>query len=404
MTSRYPFQLLFPGGYLTWDSDNLVLGSGTTFYVQLNPFLYQQEAFYLNQIYLVQVLINGTYYYLNNDNSLSLTSSPLSLSFKLLDVGLSWGQQLYSNGVTFYNLSISGPVTFIKVLNNNGSCDLVVLTTQCTGNANFCGQEICPPDFVKNSAGDCVDTRAIANATTTFGLRFACGDTVYVITYDISGTTITLKWIPQNLLTSSERWFYIDSLTLFVGTNYPIYIITSGGRKFYLSRPVKIDNFTYNYQALTKINNKVLSFTPSKVGNWNEFTYSPSDFSLLRIPSTSLVALWQNPSKTGTTVTINPPMAVTGSTDFSGKKVNKPTSQATLDKTNTKIRGLVSYSQPINATTSSINWLWVSILIIALLIIFAVVLFALWKPAEPQTQAVIYNEQQWADSTIWVPV
>lgn len=413
---NYPFKIVFNSCLVAFD--NLTLtpsNTGTTFWATLSPFLLAQEAFAVNKFYPIQILVDNKYYYLNLNNNnrydLSETETGFSLGFQFNQTCLSWCSALNQNQVTFTNLNLDNPypVTFIKTTNNTDLNILVVNLSDCSGNANFCGAEICPANFSSNSAGDCVSD---LSDNTTFGLRFINCLTTKIITYEINNRIITLKYVDLDT-TDREQWFYVDNKTLFVGTSYPIFVLTNQKEKLYLKWSRQVDANTSEWIGTSSVTSgNFLIFTPSLSGFWNSFVFPPSDFSNLRLPSGSLVSLKQNVSLNNTLATVNPPSSSSSSsTDFAGNKTKSITTKRpnlpplSADKTSSRIRprgNFTNLSTPINNNTATIDWIWSIILIISLIIIFIVVLFALWRPAPEEEVKVIpavYTESEFIPVT-----
>jgi len=105
-----------------------------------------------------------------------------------------------------------------------------------------------------------------------------------------------------------ETWVFAElqpgDTEMQVSLSYPLYIL-SGTTKIYFTNP-KVSGNTTVYVGTTTKDVGIITFKPSKIGNWRQFTFSTNDFPGLKIPGLSgeSIALWQNPNMSGKSAVI----------------------------------------------------------------------------------------------------
>jgi hypothetical protein len=281
----------------------------------LPPFLQQNQAFYLGQVYHPKIQVDNQQYYLsqvnvgwNIYNLIPATAGKLNdtsslFSFALLNLKVGWGipdvianlhlDNIFLNGVIGYRFNAQPALTPKQALvYSPANCGQ---PSQNGAGPTFCGPEVCPDGFVSNN-NICIPVDSVDGVP--FGVRTATG----IYTYKIRGNQIDAATVHPDVITADietnntvrERWFYAEpspgQRTLSVGGSYPIFIMAND-RKFYLTNPQVIDQYVVRYTLSPTVTKDTARFNPTRVIQ-PQTLVDLDQFQNFIVPNQSDIYLW----------------------------------------------------------------------------------------------------------------
>jgi hypothetical protein len=281
----------------------------------LPPFLQQNQAFYLGQVYHPKIQVDNQQYYLSQVNAgrniynlIPATAGKLNdtnglFSFALLNSKVGWGipdvianlhlDNIFLNGVVGYRFNAQPALTPEQALvYSPANCSQ---SSQNGAGPTFCGPEVCPDGFVSNN-NICIPVDSVDGVP--FGVRTATG----IYTYKIRGNQIDAASARPDVISADietndtvrERWFFAEpspgQRTLSVGGSYPIFIMAND-RKFYLTNPQVIDQNVVRYTLSPTVTKDTARFNPTRVIQ-PQTLVDLDQFENFIVPNQSDVYLW----------------------------------------------------------------------------------------------------------------
>ena len=289
------------------------------------PFFQKNPGIYLGDKTPIQVLINGVYKYFEiieeqKGSNPALVRPVDTLPNKSLNLTVFQRKpnNLYKIGseITFEGINIVKGIDInaeINIINSLGSSGFIDSVAHCntTNECSVCSSIACPGSF------SCVNgTCQVSNVTDpSMGLRYSekGGMNILTVKKDTKNE-YTFEFIsiddiyPNYRGEQVETWVFAElqpgDTEMQVSLSYPLYIL-SGTTKIYFTNP-KVSGNTTVYVGTTTKDVGIITFKPSKIGNWRQFTFSTNDFPGLKIPGLSgeSIALWQNPNMSGKSAVI----------------------------------------------------------------------------------------------------